>query len=76
MRSAEMSMAVAAANTSKASIGAQVVSKTLDTLNRTAPSKGKGKYSGGGNMAASYDFNQSVLSSVYGAKGAIASLKG
>ena len=69
-------MVTAAANTTKATIGAQIVTKTLDTLNRTAPSKGKGKYSAGGDMAASYDFNKSVLSSVYGAKGAIASMKG
>ena len=74
---ATAALAVAAASTSKAVIGGQIVTKTLDTLNRTAPSKGKGKYSsGGGDMAASYDFNKSVLSSVYSAKGAIASMKG
>lgn len=73
---AAATFAAAAAGTSKAAIGAQIVTKTLDTLNRTAPSKGKGKYScGGGDMAASYDFNKSVLSAVYSAKGAIASIK-
>ncbi|MDR3074348.1 MAG: hypothetical protein LBV01_06485 [Deltaproteobacteria bacterium] len=72
----EAAVATAAANTTKQAIGAQVVSKTLDVLNRTAPSRGKGKYkSGGGDMAASYDFNKSVLSAVYSPKGAIASVK-
>ena len=66
-------MATAVANTQKATIGAQVVTKTLDTLNKTAP-KGKSK-SGGGDMAASYDFNKSVLSAVYSPTGAIADLK-
>ncbi len=75
MRSAEMSLAVAAANTSKAAIGGQIVSKTLDTINRVAPTKGKGKY-GSGSAAATYDFSKAVLSSVYSAKGAIASIKG
>ncbi len=68
-------MVTAAANTQKATIGAQVVSKTLDTLNRTAPAKGKGKYSAANGMAASYDFNKSVLSAVYSPKGAIADMK-
>ena len=66
----------AAANSTKATVGAQIVTKTLDTLNRTAPSKGKGKYSAGGDMSASYDFQKSVLSAVYSPKGAIASMKG
>ena len=70
-------LATAAASTSKAVIGGQIVTKTLDTLNKTAPSKGKGKYSStSGNMAASYDFNKSVLSAVYSGKGAIASISG
>lgn len=68
--------ATAAANTTKQTVGAQVVTKTLDTLNKTAPTKGKGKYkSGGADMTASYEFNKDVLSSVYSAKGAIASMK-
>jgi len=65
----------AAANTSKAAIGAQIVTKTLDTLNSTAPTKRKGK-SGGGDIAASYDFNKSVLSAVYNPVGTITSTKG
>ncbi len=71
------SMISAAANTQKAAIGAQIVTKTLDTLNRAAPSKGKGKYSAAASgMAAGYDFNKSVLSAVYSPKGAIANLAG
>ncbi|MDL2209460.1 hypothetical protein LJC26_01470 [Desulfovibrio sp. OttesenSCG-928-O18] len=75
MSTANAALATAAANTMKQTIGAQVVTKTLDTLNRTAPSKGKGKYSSGGDMAASYDFNKSVLSAVYSPTGAIANMK-
>ena len=69
-------MITAAANTSKATIGAEIVTKTLDTLNRTAPTKGKGKYRvNAGNMSASYDFQKSVLSAVYNPTGGIADLK-
>lgn len=68
-----MAVAAAIANTQKETIGAQVVSKTLDTLNKTAP-KGKSK-TGGDDISASYDFQKSVLSAVYSPKGAIAELK-
>ena len=61
---------LAAANTSKATIDAQIVTKTLDTLNETMPKKSK-KCGGGGNIAASYDFNKSVLSAVYNPVGTI-----
>lgn len=64
--------------TQKAKIDAQIVTGTLDTLNSTAPktkSRSKGKI-GGGDITASYELQKSVLSSVYGAKGAIAELKG
>ncbi|GHV53909.1 hypothetical protein FACS1894206_05560 [Deltaproteobacteria bacterium] len=71
----DSAVATAAAKTMKQSIGAQIVSKTLDALNKTAPSKGRGKYRSGGDMAASYNFNKAVLSSVYSAKGAIAAMK-
>ena len=67
-------MATAAANTTKATVGAQVVTKTLDTLNKTAPSKGK-KSTGGGDMAASYDFNKSVLSAAYNPTGTVTEVK-
>ena len=66
-------MATAIANTQKQTIGAQVVTKTLDTVNRNAPT-GKSK-SKGGDMSASYDFQKSVLSAVYSPKGAIAEIK-
>jgi len=64
----------AAAKTTKETIGAQIVSGTLDTLNKTAPGK-KGKSNAAGNMATSYDFNKSVLSAAYNPTGAIADLK-
>lgn len=66
-------MASAAANTVKETVGAQIVSKTLDTVNKTGGAENKAK--AGGDMAASYDLNKSVLSSVYSPKGAIAELK-
>jgi hypothetical protein len=70
------SMVPAAASTRKAAIGAQIVTRTLDTLNRTAPGRGKGKYSAAtSGMAASYDFQKSVLSAIYNPTGAIADLK-
>ena len=69
----DSAMAGAIASTQKEVIGAQIVTKTLDTLNKTAP-KGK-KKSGGGDMAASYDFQKSVLSAVYNPTGAIADMK-
>lgn len=57
----------------KATIGAQVVTQTLDTLN-------SGMYSGkGGNstnkISQSYDFQKKVLSAVYEGKGTIADSK-
>ena len=63
----------AAAATQKEVIGAQVVTKTLDTMNQQA---GKKKKSAGNAMAASYEFNKDVLSAAYDAKGAIANIKG
>lgn len=62
----------AAANTTKETVGAQIVTSTLDTLNKNA--KGKSKKSAGESMAASYDFNKSVLSAVYSPKGGITDL--
>lgn len=73
-RTSAAAMATAAANTAKATVDSQIVTKTLDTLNQTAPKSKKSK-SGGGNMAASYDFQKSVLSAVYSPTGAIADLK-
>lgn len=71
----DAAVATAAANTTKATVGAQVVSKTLDIMNRTAPAKGKGKYKAGGDMAASYDVNKTVLSAAYNPTGTITELK-
>ena len=65
---------IAAANTSKATIDAQIVTKTLDTLNEFAPKKSK-KCGLSGNIAASYDFNKSVLSAVYNPVGTITEIK-
>lgn len=69
-------MAAAIAGSQKEVIGAEIVTQTLDTLNKTA-SKGKKKTGGtaGNAMAASYDFNKSVLSAAYNPTGAIADLK-
>jgi len=64
---------IAATNTSKATIDAQIVTKTLDTLNENAPKKKKCGI--GGNIAASYDFNKSVLSAVYNPVGTITEIK-
>lgn len=72
MKDVNVALGVAAATTQKEVIGAQVVTKTLDTLNQYS---GKNKKSGKGDMAASYDFNKSVLSAAYDAKGAIANVK-
>lgn len=69
----DSAVATAIANTQKESIDSQIVTKTLDTLNQNAP-KSKSK-STGGNMAASYDFQKSVLGAVYGTTGAIADIK-
>lgn len=73
MENLRATLATAAAKTQKTVIGAQIVSKTLDTLNNNAP-KSKSK-SNSGNAAAGYDFQKSVLSSVYSPKGAIAQMK-
>lgn len=72
MSNTSVAVGAAVAATQKEVVGAQVVSKTLDTLNQYGS---KSKKSGGGNMAASYDFNKSVLSAAYDAKGALANVK-
>ena len=58
MSSLTAAVGAAAASTQQAMIGAEVVTKTLDTLNQYG-SKSSG--SGSSDMAASYDFNKSVL---------------
>lgn len=72
--SASAAAGAIAAGTQKEVIGAQIVTKTLDTMNQYG-SKNKKSKPGSGDIAASYDFNKSVLSAVYSPIGAIADLK-
>lgn len=69
----------------KAVIGGEIINKTLDAMNKTAPTCGKGKFTvskdplGADKKTPSgeeSDWQKSVLSSVYSPKGAIASMKG
>jgi len=66
-------VATAIAGTMKETMGAEIVTKTLDTLNQT--SKGNKNKSSGNAMPAGYDFNKSVLSAAYGTAGVIANVK-
>ena len=60
-----------------ATIGADVVSKTLDTLNSGQLYSGLGGKSGStGKIGSTYDLSKSVLSAVYEGKGTIVSSKG
>lgn len=52
----------------------EIVSKTLDTLNSTSE-RGKCKKGASEAMNASYEFNKSVLSAVYEAKGVVTNTK-
>ena len=70
--SAAASMAAAA--TSKAKMGAEIVTQTLDTLNSSTYSGKSGGSDGG--MSDTYNFSKQVLSSVYEGKGTIADSKG
>ena len=65
--------AIAAAATTKATIGAEIITKTLDTLNQYGGDSGGScnKSGSSADMAASYDFQKSVLSAAYGPKGAV-----
>ncbi len=65
-------IAALTATTQAATIGAEIITKTLDTLNQQGGSCG-GTSS---DMAASYDFQKSVLSAAYGAKGAVTDITG
>ena len=64
-------MASAITSAAKASFGAQVVTKTLDTLNKTAPMCA----SLSGDMNATYETSKAVLSAAFATKGAIAAIK-
>ncbi len=65
--------AALAASIQQSTIGAEIITKTLDTLNQQQAGSCSGS---GSDMAASYDFQKSVLSAAYGAKGAVADLTG
>ncbi len=62
--------AALAASIQQSTIGAEIITKTLDTLNQQSGSCG----GNGSDMTASYDFQKSVLSAAYGVKGAVADL--
>ena len=68
-------IAALSATTQKAVLGAEIITKTLDTLNQYGGDSGSGSCNKSGtssDMAASYDFQKSVLSAAYSPKGAIA----
>lgn len=69
---ANAAIAALATATSKETIGAEIITKTLDALNK--PGK-KDKSGLQGAMAASYECNKSILSSVYNPTGGIADLE-
>ena len=73
MANATASMAAMATATSKATFGAEVVTQTLDKLNKYGSSK---KSSGFGSMSDTYNFSKDILSAVYSGKGAIANIIG
>lgn len=64
--------AVASAASAAAKINEQIVTQTLDKVNKTS---GK-KPSSGNSMSDTYDFSKKVLSSVYEGKGTIADAEG
>ncbi len=61
-------IAAMTAASQKAVIGGEIITQTLDALN--SPMYG-GKAGGSDDMADSYNFQKSVLSAVYSAKGAV-----
>ena len=71
MSKTETAIAALSASTSKAAIGAEVVTQTLDKLNNYKSKSKKNQNA----MSASYDFNKSVLSAVYEPKGTITEIK-
>ena len=72
MSTDNMAISVALAKAQKASVGADIITQTLDTVNRYGSKKKKGSCN---DMAASYDFQKSVLSAVYEPKGTITEIK-
>lgn len=69
MANATASMAAMAASTSKSTLDSQIVTKTLDTVNKYGGSKKSGS---GYSMSDTYNFSKDVLSSVYSNTGSIA----
>ena len=66
---------IEALEASKAKIGGDIVSKTLDTLN-SGQFGSSGKCSGSNKISNTYHLSKSVLSSVYQGKGSVVSTKG
>lgn len=56
----------------KSTIGAEIITKTLDTMNQYGSTGTGGNAGTSGDMAASYEFQKSVLSAAYSPKGAVA----
>lgn len=71
MASATASMAAMAASTSKSALDSQIVTKTLDTVNKFGGNKKSGS---GYSMSDTYNFSKDVLSAVYNNTGSIANL--
>ena len=59
----------------KASIGADIITKTLDTMNQYGNAETSSNAGTSGDMAASYEFQKSVLSAAYSPKGAVTDVK-
>ncbi len=73
MANSSSEITAATLSTSKAQIGNEIVTQTLDKLNNGSMGGGKkcGNQSG---MSDTYNFSKQVLSSVYEGKGAIADM--
>ena len=65
----EAAVAGIQAATSKAQIGAEIVTQTLDTFNSKT-------YAGKNDQSETYEFSKKVLSAVYAGKGTIADSEG
>ena len=64
--------ATLAANTATVKLNEQIVTQTLNKVNKA----GGGKSGAGNSMSDTYDFSKKVLSSVYEGKGTIADTDG
>lgn len=68
----EAQAATASATSATAQMNEQIVSQTLDKVNKT----GGKKATSGNSMSDTYNFSKKVLSSVYEGKGTIADAEG